>query len=134
MAGSLKHLGKATIALREDDALRARLRATVRAHVLCRFDLLKVAGKALRIAELSLEHDDRHALIKRLRREPDLQTDTTDEEAKALLQNTLGSPNSLELLRMRLVHHPLIQRGIAAYLGWRRRTAAVQGPRKSVRK
>lgn len=119
VAGSVKRLPQAVMELWSDGELRRSISASARTWVESRFASDTVAAVALRVADMALGCGDRRRLIALLESCGDLKTDTSDAEIRALLENTLGGPDPLEMLAMRVVHNPLVQRAISAYLGWR---------------
>jgi len=119
VAGSAKRLPQAVLALWADQELRRSVTATARQWVESRYASDKVAATALRVAQMALGCTDRRRLISALEACGDLKTETTDAEIRALLSDTLGGPDPLELLAMRIVHNPLVQRAICAFLRWR---------------
>jgi hypothetical protein len=112
VAASMRDFPRAALALWEDEALRRRVRAGARQHVIDRYGSDRVAALTIRVAAITLECGDRAELLRRLAATPDLQTDTTNQDVKRQLRDAIGRPRAIERLRMRLVNTRAGQRAI----------------------
>ena len=63
-----------------------------------------------------LAHGDRRKLSDTLENDPELKTRTSDSEAREMLENTIGGPDAIDVLRMKMMHKPLVNRGARSYL------------------
>jgi glycosyltransferase involved in cell wall biosynthesis len=119
VAGSVKRVGPAALMMWENDQLREQLGRQARRSVIDRYASDAVAAMALRVGQLALESSGREDLARRIAQQPELRTDVCEEEIARLLADTVGGPDPLDLLKMRLVHNFVVQRGIQRYLDWR---------------
>jgi glycosyltransferase involved in cell wall biosynthesis len=117
VAASTRGLASALLCLRSNDALRRRLEPGLRPHVVSRFGAEGVARLALRVGELALECGDRAQLRRRIAETTECAERTADGRIGALIRNTLGDPDPVELLSMRVRHQSQVQRLFDAHLG-----------------
>ncbi len=115
VAGSLRDLPEAAVALWSAPALRQSIRRQARSRVLARYALETVSAKALKAAALALAHGDRRRLMDALGEDPDFQTDTSDAEIARLIHHVHGKPARAEVLMMHLCIQPTVQRWIRKY-------------------
>jgi glycosyltransferase involved in cell wall biosynthesis len=116
VAASTDALDEALKTMHGDASLRQRLRETAASGVIQRFAAQTVAATAIRVMEHALAHGDQKQLLNALQTDGTLVTDTDDAYAMARLRDSIGEPNPRELRRMRLLHHPLVHRGVQLYL------------------
>ncbi len=113
VAGSFRHFGTAVRQMWERREFRETIRPILRAGVIERYGADQVAGKALRVMQHVLAHGDRRKLSDTLENDPELKTRTSDSEAREMLENTIGGPDAIDVLRMKLMHKPLVNRADA---------------------
>lgn len=97
VAGSMKQLSNAVIMLWSNPDLRKKIRKNARKHVLSRFDMTKIVSDVLRVAEITLESDNRMAIMRSLEKDEPLKTKIEDKDICTLYHNTIGSPSLKEL-------------------------------------
>lgn len=120
VAASTKYMPEALLRFHNDQALQASCRQNLRERTIERFSQQKVVGQVIRVGELAIAHHDPAELRKALQAEPDLVTDVTPARLRAMLDHAVGKPNPIEIMKMHLVHKPLVNRVIDAILKWRR--------------
>jgi hypothetical protein len=116
VAGSFRHFGRALRQIWEQRDFRRRIRPTLRAGVVERYGSDHVASKAIRVMQHALNHGEKPKLLDALNTDPDLKTSTSDAEVMQMLENTVGGPAPLDLLRMELRHTPLVHKAAHLYL------------------
>jgi hypothetical protein len=118
------------MSLRQDSALRSRLKPHLRRHVISRFNAHDVSARALEVATLALETHDRAALRERIRNAPHIRSSVGLAEIRGLMRNTFGPPRRADLVMMQVRHSPWVQRYIDARLSRRlRQTETMSWPR-----
>jgi len=119
VAGSVNTLSDALMKLRQDADLRSRLEPHLRRHVISRFEAEAVSAKALELATLALEADNKSALREKIENAPHIRSAVKQADIHRLLSSTLGGPSRAELAMMRVRHLPSVQRHIDARLSRR---------------
>jgi glycosyltransferase involved in cell wall biosynthesis len=121
VAGSVKRLPEAALRMWSDRDLRQRLAAATRQSIFDRFSADLVAARAVRVGEIALGLDPTAAgtSLRQHLADAGFQTHVPTSDIRALLANTLGSPDLRELLAMRILHQPATHRMVYQYLKWR---------------
>ena len=105
----MKHLPEAVNLLHDDPDLR-QLSANARQSVIDRYASDAVAATALRHGANGDGVPRQKSLIKKLRDDPGFITSVDSAEMQKNLRNAVGCPAAGELLQMRLIHSPAVQR------------------------
>jgi hypothetical protein len=119
VAASTKYLPEAAERLWADRELRARVSAAARARIELRFAADDVARRAVHIGEVALKAPDRRTLIEMLAADPEVRTNCSVAEIRALLANAVGRPSAAALTTKYFVHRPVVQRMRQRYNTWR---------------
>jgi glycosyltransferase involved in cell wall biosynthesis len=116
VAGSLEQFPLAVEQMWRDTEFRQKARRSVRQSVIDRYDTDRVVASAVKVFEHVLAGKDRREIYSRMRSDPALITDVSDNEIRQMLANTLNDPNRRELRKMWLLHTPIVQRAAQLYL------------------